>query len=921
MSSENNLKKFFQNFLAYEKEKENVSDEYLIFLKIIWNSYDEIVFKSKTLRKIFILEQLEKYLTNDLFKEKIGSIVLPDKDEISISKNDSTPNITLDKIDLVNFRGFQANEDNSGRKLEFNEKATLIYSPNGGGKTSLCEALEWALTGDSYERKKRKVEPVGLYFQNNEINEPKYTTTKLYLTDQDIELPNLTFDRCFLEKNRIEEFAKLAIQPSNDFQKVLGELFGFSEVVDFFKEFGQDLSPTDNEKNKNERVNWRIWLDWNSRKNENEKELENAKNEEKKSEEALREITGEKNYIDKKEEIESQGKKLREELDALEKDYSSSFSAVDFTDKINKYLSKINIWRKLTKDINKHAKELDFEKLFQSANNLFQTYSDSKCPLCDTPYEQSGRIFKRAGVKTNPRKKIKKELKKLEKLTEWKKDLLKIEIELKGAIFREIRNLWEKVQNNLKDDNWNNIAGSVEKSNLPELNFIELESYLEGSPSDFLSKCESAFTPDFSELTILETAIENYQKAREKKIKDKANKETKIEQLRNKFAKLQESKNGLSAKQQIKKSIEEKLRHIINQANNSEKFKKILDIYSEFYDSIKLFYSESILKEASDIDEYVSGFYRALNLYDHDGEKVKKICFPKSIQDKFCVKYEKNENKVCDALNLFSEGHLKTLGLSSLLARAIKYSVPVIVFDDVINAIDSDHRDNIAFLLANKFTDENGIASFGEKWGTVKNYLNNCQFVITSHDRFFDEKISNFFDKDYQTRYVLYSGKNGIDFCEKGNPANFEAKIEKFLNPETQDVRSAIFYCRIWLEELLLHIVSNFKNQNSKKGIIFNNTRIDTKTKQIRNPALEIIIESLISNLKKDGTTNDEKEITAILEEMYKEKESSLVWFFNILNQESHHRRYDHVNISNAPTSVEVRNVFNKIQEVNNFKA
>ena len=50
------------------------------------------------------------------------------------------------------------------------------------------------------------------------------------------------------------------MQPNKDLQEVLGELFGFSDVVDFFKEFGQDLSPTDNEKGRPGRENWQLKL-------------------------------------------------------------------------------------------------------------------------------------------------------------------------------------------------------------------------------------------------------------------------------------------------------------------------------------------------------------------------------------------------------------------------------------------------------------------------------------------------------------------------------------------------------------------------------------------------------------------------------------------------------------------------------------
>ena len=78
---------------------------------------------------------------------------------------------------------------------------------------------------------------------------------------------------------------------------------------------------------------------------------------------------------------------------------------------------------------------------------------------------------------------------------------------------------------------------------------------------------------------------------------------------------------------------------------------------------------------------------------------------------------------------------------------------------------------------------------------------------------------------------------------------------------------------------------------------------------------------NLIDELKKDGTTEDEKKIGEILDKIYQEREGKYVWFFEILNQESHSRRFDHVDVSNAPTSNEVQAIFNKIQDIQTLKS
>jgi len=911
------LKQFCQNYIAVEKNKKNIDKQYIDFLKVIWTEFDEIRVKTKNKRKIFILEQIEKLLIDPEFQNKIKNSELPDKVELRFSQDLKVPQIKLKEIDLINFRGFKTNDNKNGRRITFNEKVTLFFSPNGGGKTSLCEALEWSLTGDSSERINRKAEPVGDYFQNNYKNEPKYNKTKLILSDDEVNIPNPIFDRCFLEKNRIEKFAKLAIQQRSDLQEVLGELFGFSEIIEFVKEFGQDLTPTENERSSENRENWQIWMNWNNKKIEQEKDIETIKKDENDAIEELKKLIGDKSFNKRKDEIDKLINKLKEEIEVIENDYSTEFSANDFCEKIDSFLKKIDKWSEYKKEISSYSTEIDYESLFQAANKIFKENLDTnKCPLCDTPFKQSGSIFKRNGVVVDPREKVERELIKLKKLTDLKNEEKEIESELKGVDFRWIRDLWKNIQDNLIEDNWNKIAGKIEKPHIPMINFIELESKLEQEMELFIETIKKVFKKDFSNLYKIEELIIKYRKRRKENQDKKPEKEDKIKKLREELENLQKKNDNLIAKKRIRELKEEKLQEILNQSDNAKTYKKFLNNYSEFLKSLQEFQSKFILKEGTDIDNFITGYYCILNQYDNDSEEIKKIHLPKNIQERFCIIYKSADENIYDALNILSEGHLKTLGLATLLARATKYKAPTLVFDDAINAIDSDHRDNIASLLTGKISDKKGLLAFSDDWEKVKKYLKECQFVITTHDRFFDEKIANLFDRDQQSRYVLYFNKDGICYCEKGNEANFEAKIDYYLKPDILDIRSAIFHCRIWLEELVFEIAANFKKPSNKKPIDFNNIKIDKRTRNLKNPALNIVIKKLIRNLDMEGATDDDKKISSILKDIYEERDGKYLWFFEILNQESHYRRLDHINISHAPTSKEVEKMFKKINEI-----
>lgn len=900
------IRQFFENFLARENSK-NPDKIYLDFLKILHFHFDELINKKTSQRRVCILEKIQDFLTDSQISQKINLSQLPTQGQQILPEEGISPQTKVREIDLVNFRGFQVCGNDQLRKIDFHDKATLFFAPNGGGKTSLCEALEWCLTGSSQEFEVRKFQTDD-YFQNRIKSQPRFSETKLILHDN-VPIPNAAFERSFLEKNRIEKFAKLAIQQDKEFQEILGELFGLSELVEFLKEFGKDLSPTTKELESPQRAQWLIWTNFKNEKLKQEKLIQDSMVDEKKAMEELNESTNGKDYLVKDKEISDLINSSQAEIDFAGKDISVEFSAEDFRNSVTQFISLTTKWKTLEQQISDNAKNLDFENLYQAANRVLNNdFKEDKCPLCDTPLKQAGSVFRRSGVVTNPKIKTKIELNKLKKLTDWKDERKKCEESLR-KYFRLIRDNWQKVQSNLKDDNWAKIGKNEMKPLIKDINFVELEAGLEGNMAAFIDACNAALEIDFALINLLEEKISEYKS----KILEILNRESEIKatisRLQEDRSKLGAANNNLSAKKLIRESGEKKLKMIVEQESNAEKFSQFLNVYPTFYDSLRDFQSRLISQETSDIDRWITGFYRTLNLHDHDGEKVKAISFPKSSQEHFCIQYEHGEENICNALHTLSEGHLKTLGLSALLARAMKYNVPILVFDDAINAIDSDHRDNIALMLSGKLLESPlGQIAFGVGWERANVYLKNCQLIITSHDRFFDERIANLYPSTEHKRYVLFSGKDGIDFCERGEPGNFEAKIEKFLRPETQDIRSAIFYCRIWLEEICLKIAA-VKKLNFKRPI-------DEIKRQITQPALEIILLGIKDNLGKTDRTDEEKAISVIAGDILNHK-GSMPYFFEIINQESHHRRFDHIEISHAPTSQEVVNIFQKIQEIN----
>jgi energy-coupling factor transporter ATP-binding protein EcfA2 len=87
--------------------------------------------------------------------------------------------------------------------------------------------------------------------------------------------------------------------------------------------------------------------------------------------------------------------------------------------------------------------------------------------------------------------------------------------------------------------------------------------------------------------------------------------------------------------------------------------------------------------------------YNAFNRSDHDHDKLNGLWLPVTENGKIEIEFVGNLGARYDALVILSEGHVRCLGLAILLAKNIEQHCPVVIFDDVVNAIDDEHRDGI----------------------------------------------------------------------------------------------------------------------------------------------------------------------------------------------------------------------------------
>lgn len=884
---------------------------YLPLLKIIYSQINLLLSKSKNERKKHLLESIEQYIIDEATKTKTESIILPSEaSSTGLLKSDQMPTIKLKEIHIVNFRGFQCCGEKDHKQIDFHDKATIFYATNGGGKTSISEAIEWCVLGDCEERISRGVDNCKEYFQNSSQSARAYTETEIYLTNGEKMEPSQIYQKCFLEKNRISQFGRIPSLNKKNIREIIAELFGLHDFDSFVAGFvsPDNFTYTDSEVREKKPI-WDTWNRWDFYKQYHEETVRVAESELKEYQGKMANMIPKEgilsDYINKLRENEA---KLREKKNKLDKDYSIEFSTNDFRSDVEGFLTQSKRWEQINAELLSKTKELDYEQLFSAADKLFEHYEDEKCPLCETPFAKMGQDSNH--VAKDPREKTRQELEKLNKLKELRQEKEKIERFVIGEGFRSIRDAWAGIVKNTYMENYReiNVAKKTLPSNFQNIDFAKLETLADNDLSEYLKACQEAFRFNYEAIEILEGIIKDYKNKRKNTESEKIVIETELKKLSGEILLLEEAQNEYNQKCGRLAENNKHLQKHLEQRSNAELAGSFREAYKKFVIQLESYKTKIIFENTKNIDSLVLGFYKAFNSGDSAAEQIVSLEVPKNESGRFFVTCNNDSSNKLDALIHLSEGHLRTLGLAMLLARAYMFGAPFLIFDDVVNAIDSDHRDNIARLFSGKFSESEFINAFDDDGlrNRIRDYINNVQLIITSHDRFFDEKISNLFGKDMHSRYILYFDSAGVDYCEK--EADYEGKIQEFLSPSVQDIRSAMFYCRIWFEEIVYYLAS-------EKNYPFDGRKFDKKTRQLKQPSLEIVLEKLARRMKNEQS-EDEKKIGDIIEKVLEQKEGDYLWLFNILNQESHNRRFDHVNIQHAPSSSEVETIYETIKKI-----
>src|SRR5690606_26966071 len=287
--------------------------------------------------------------------------------------------------------------------------------------------------------------------------------------------------------------------------------------------------------------------------------------------------------------------------------------------------------------------------------------------------------------------------------------------------------------------------------------------------------------------------------------------------------------------------------------------KKFVEAYSALLQKLNQYKRELPLSLVSNLNDLTKDFYNFINQGDSKFELIENIVLPSNAGDKIKVAFQDNPEIELDAMHILSEGHTRCLGLSILLAKVVYDKLPFIVFDDIVNAIDHDHRGNISKLL------------FGNP------IIKEKQIIITSHsDEYIKDIENNHFSKQgYENERILYVflKPTSKTVRKKETTKNYLNKATLYF--EEHSYKSCLRECRSALENLIEQIWRKHKIQVS---VILR----DPKSP----PDLMNVVNSILKNLKRQNPTEFKVYIEVLTWFSGIDSVNNQIW--NYLNKSAH---------------------------------
>ncbi|WP_295040140.1 AAA family ATPase, partial [Salinicola sp.] len=589
----------------------------------------------------------------------------------------------LHQLEVGPFRGFMRQET-----FDLSHDITLVYGANGTGKSSFCEALEVAILGSISEAQVKRVDQ-RTYCNNARLRRHVAPVLSARGADKEevVQPDESQYRFCFIEKNRLDDFARIAARTPGDQRQLIATLFGVDQFSEFVRGFNpsldQDLMLAGAQAS--QLAQRRLQL-------ANSEQIIAAYPQKIAGVEHLERALAQRILPDATYQAcvdwllgtpQQQGRLpyLQAQLDAAPPAVHEVTQARLQALLADAYRTD-SLWQESSGQLEARAGEVSYAKLYEAVLALAD--GATACPACGTGL---------AAVAQDPFAKARAGLEQLAQLAA----LQQREGALRAELSEAVRTLWDEMRR---------VVAVATKVFPAELQAAGLPQLPPASTGNWLGAWVDGERHAWNGLLRIAEIIERFdaqargvhtQRAALAQERDRLDRHRlEVERLRTMRTTADEE---LAAAHQTVAQFDEANRELI-QAVAEEvpvvaHHQRVKAAYDGFLPEIQSYLAALPGLLLQGLGEQARNLYNAFNRGDPPGGVLHALWLPVAENGKIEVEFAGEPGVRYDALIVFSEGHIKCLGLAILLAKNIAQGCPVVIFDDVVNAIDDEHRDGI----------------------------------------------------------------------------------------------------------------------------------------------------------------------------------------------------------------------------------
>lgn len=690
------------------------------------------------------------------------------------TENDNWQWTRLQRLTLGPFRGFHTPET-----FDLQKRIILVYGPNGSGKTSFCEGLEYALLGVVEEADTRRI-GARTYLANLHAN--RFEEPVLWATDcQGRQVPVTanadSYRFCFIEKNRIDSFSRIAAHPPAQRSELIATLFGMDDFNEFVSHFNETidqqliLTPVKQLDLTNRRNS--LAVDQAKINGEAQGLLDLTREEA----ELARAYSDGMAYTELKVLIGSAEAPGRlEELENILNQVPPAIVGSTPRGLLNAFETARNTYNELTDveaELEARSRQVSFKDLYTAVLELQPTEGDH-CPACETPLT--------GPLHVNPYEKASTGLAELRELgtLQEKREIVKAGVATASrALRQQLATLAASFAGH--DEQATPVGQYLTGLDAEPVGEWWASVYptapeQEGNPTTNTTVTLDQILGVASRVAAQDAASLLALQGRQRDIAERDRLNEFRLSVHAQDAKRQRFVDGVAeARGRIEAFGRENtalINEVAQEALDIARDTPIKAAYDHFLAMLRSYRDQLPGMLMAGLNDTTMNLYNEFNCGDVDQDKLSALYLPVTGEQKIEISFRGNPDLRVDALQVLSEGHIRCLGLAILLAKSKLMECPLIVFDDAINAIDHDHRCGIRQIIfeSDYFSEKQLIVTChsNEFIKDIQQHLptaerNDCQlYLFRSHDGNHQPRVSgNVPTRNYVEK--ARASKNALD--------------------------------------------------------------------------------------------------------------------------------------------------------------